>query len=186
MKTVLQYLCYKYDFKTDTSFQLILELRIFFSEGKWETHVPQLAENETSSVERHYETTHPDYDGRYPLKSQRRQEQLTKLLHQATEQANFLSRRNNPTSTANSCCNLSHCKHTSKSHGTIATWWIGQRLLGTIRGDAISWESGCLENCGASAIVTKHMHKACERHCRSLGKYYLEKIREMWGFLSCI
>ena len=31
----------------------------------------------------------PDYVGRYPLKSQRRHEHLTKLLHQATEQRNM-------------------------------------------------------------------------------------------------
>ena len=31
-------------------------------------------------------TAHPDYNGRCPLKSQRRHEHLTKLLHQATEQ----------------------------------------------------------------------------------------------------
>ena len=36
-----------------------------------------------------YTTAHPDYDGRYPLKSQRRHEHLTKLLHQATKQQNM-------------------------------------------------------------------------------------------------
>ena len=34
--------------------------------------------------------------------------------------------------------------------------------------------------------LCQHMHKACGRHCRSLGKYYSEKFKKMGGFLSCI
>ena len=46
----------------------------------------QLAENKSSTVERHYRTAHLDYNSRFPHGTERRREQLKKLQSQADEQ----------------------------------------------------------------------------------------------------
>ena len=82
----------------------------------------QLTKNKSSSIESPYTTAHPDYSGRYPLWAAPDVSWDFKAVTPSYWTTKYVSRWNNPTSTVNDCCKLSHCKHIGNSHCTIATW----------------------------------------------------------------
>ena len=145
----------------------------------------QLAENKSSSVEKHYMTGLPDYVERYPLKSQKRHEHLTKLLHQATEQRNMFQGGITPhqqrtTAASYHIANILAKAMAPLQHGELVKDCLVQS------GEMLFPERVDVLRTVEQVPLCQHMHKACGRHCRSLGKYYSEKFKKMGGFLSCI